>query len=217
MRLSAKIIVWSAAGLIVAGFLQPWARLELVKETKAEKGIASGVQRGAKKAFGGAKPKENFWAKKQKQTGKDAAMIPTRVRGYEVPILANRKSGKVAAGLIKMFTKKDEQIGLKSWLVYAIPGLALVCAWLVGQLGRRHAVLIAVAVIGLAIGAGGFWVMATTDTRKEFSIAIGEGLWMTFFGFVLMALGALSGLLPPSLSQRLAGVLQKLLPRKPVL
>jgi hypothetical protein len=193
-RLSA--LVWLAAVAVVGGFFLPWATLD-IKTTKTEKEISASVQRAAGKSFGSAKkPKRQpSWIRAKR---KKAPLLPSKVSGYQIPLYANRRNVKAVMGLAEMVTKKREAVGLKSYAVYAVPGLALVAVWVLGAFGERWPAAAAVALMCGAVAGYGLWMLTSTDTRKEYAFSVGIGLWISLGAYVMLTLaGALA--LPASL------------------
>lgn len=165
----------------LAGFLLPWARLDFNFGSGLEKSISRSLKSSSRKAFGTGK-------RASKRAAKGTPAIPTVVRGYQIPVLANRKNAKVAMQLVKLFTKKDEHAGLKSWLVYLVPGLAALSGWLLLTRPRDRAGAIAALAVCAAVAGGGFYVLATTDTRKEFAVVVSEGLWISLIAHAGLAM-----------------------------
>ena len=167
--------IWLCVAATVFGFFLPWARLDF-NMGEVEKQFSKSAKRALGRSFGTTR-------KAPRHAAKGTQMIPTVVRGYQIPIMANRKNAKVAMQLVKMFTKKDEAIGLKSYAVYLIPGLAVFCGWLLAGVSRQRAARAAVAVLCAAVAAGGCWTLLTTDTRKDYAIVIGEGIWLSLAAY----------------------------------
>ncbi len=143
---------WLCALAAVVGFFLPWAMLDF-KTTALEKEIAASAKRSLGKTFklGGGEPS---WIKHK---AKPLAVIPTKISGFQVPVLANRKNVKMAAGLVELFTKKREEVDLKSYLVYLLPGIALLCAWVLSLQGGRLPVALLVALVCAAVAGLGLF------------------------------------------------------------
>jgi hypothetical protein len=172
----------------IIGFFLPWAQLH-IRETQLEKEIASGARKGLSKSFGvKSARRQPSWLKSK---SKNMPLIPTKIAGVQIPRMANRENVKVAMGLIKLFTKKDEAVGLKTYAVYLVPGLAVLCGILLTRFGTQQAILVLVAVLCAAVAGGGFWTLLTTDTKKQFAIAIRPGLWLSLWAYVGLAAVAL--------------------------
>ena len=183
---SLRRLAWGCAAAVVVGFFLPWAQLD-IGNSKVGKEVASSVRKSLGKTFKSGAAKEPSWIRKRP---KGAPTIPTRVSGFQIPQMANRRNVKVAAQLVKLFTKTDEQVGLKSYAVYLLPGLALLCAWLLSVFGGVRVVACGV-LVGCAVVAGaGFWNLLTTDTKAQFAMAIGPGLWLSLWAYVGLSVTA---------------------------
>ena len=183
--LSHHPVVWACVATAVFAFFLPWAQLDFNMGS-----VEKDFTRTAKRALG-----KSFKMKKApKRAQKGTPLIPTKVRGYQIPIMANRKNAKVAMQLVKMFTKKDDQIGLKSYAVYLLPGLAVLCGCVLSGWRRSRVALGAISVLCAAVVAGGLWVLLTTDTRKEYAIVVGAGIWLSLAAYAGLAAIAARGL-----------------------
>lgn len=178
---------WAAAVVAIAAFFMPWATMD-IRTKELEKTVGSGFKRALGKSF--RSHGEPSWIKKKSNT----PIIPTRVSGFQIPILANRRNVKVVTNLAKIFTKKDEQLGLKSWAVYLVPGLAVLFAWLISTYGKKKSVALIVALLSAAVAGVGFWELLTTNTRASFAVDIGSGLWLSLEAYAVLSAIALSGL-----------------------
>ena len=181
-------LIWAAAIAVIVGFFLPWATLD-IKTTKAEKEISAGVSRGLSKSFKSAnKPRrEPSWIRSKR---KHAPLIPSRISGYQVPYYANRENVKAAMGLVELVTKKREAVGPESYVVYAVPGLALIAVWLLGAFGHQWPVTAAIALACGAIAGYGCWMLVMTDTRKLYAFAVGPGLWLSLGAYAVLACSA---------------------------
>ncbi len=159
-----------------------------IRTAELEKSVGSGFKRALGKSFN--THREPSWIKKKSGT----PIVPTKISGFQIPLLANRRNVKVVANLAKIFTKKDEQAGLKSWAVYLVPVLAVLFAWLISAYGKKKPVAIAVTVLSISIAGCGFYKLLTTNTRASFAIDIGIGLWLSLSVYAALAFIAASGI-----------------------
>lgn len=167
MRSAVVAVAWGSALLAVVGFLQPWAHLD-VREIPLS---------GLDKRLG--------------RVTVSLKQLPQQVTGLQIPQMANREETKLAAALFEMVTHKTQQIGLKSYLVYLLPGLALLGAMALTAWPDRVPVAVGVLVISLLIAARGVWTLLTTDTDTLLiSIHIGRGLWMSLWAHLGLAAAA---------------------------
>ncbi|PIQ83156.1 MAG: hypothetical protein COV75_09090 [Candidatus Omnitrophica bacterium CG11_big_fil_rev_8_21_14_0_20_63_9] len=178
-------LIWSCVAAILIGFFLPWAKAEL-REPKLFGKISSGMKRSLNQSAGRS-------ARKAGSTPKTSglATIPTKMSGFQIPILANRHQAKTALALVKVFTKKDEYLEAKSWGVYVVPALALLCGWLMTIYQQKRPILLAVGVVCAAIAVGGTWRLLTLDTKSMLGIGICSGLWLTLAGYAGLAGAAL--------------------------
>ena len=139
-------------------------------------------------------------------------MIPTKVSGVQVPQLANQKNAKVVMQLVELFTKKREAIGMMSYAVYLVPGIALLCGLLLTRFGEKRPIAIGTAALCAAIAGAGFWKLLTTDTKALFAIAIGPGLWLSLWAYVGLALVAVASALPEQFRGQLSRVTRRAKP-----
>lgn len=196
-RIDAVIIaaIWLSAAAVVAGFLLPWASLDMkyrdviagvdgvVRElpmgaaaerlTQRLGRIAIHVKRGAEEVTGELP---------------DLATIPTRVNGPQIPQLVNRPDAHVVVALAELFTGA-RQLGKKSYAVYALPVLAIALALLLTVAGHLRAVAVSAGLAGLAIGGGALVKLLTTPTDSLLvTITIESGLWMTAWAYAALGL-----------------------------
>ena len=195
MRRAMLVMAWVSVGAVVVGFFLPWAMIDvhepsLVKQlrtatplhetlggfTKDVGRIAVKIRRGAETITGDLPSLSD---------------IPKQVSGFQVPQVANQEHAQVAMALIELFTQQRQHLGGKSYLVYLLPGLALVCGLLVTFLGARLPVTMSVGILCAAIAGFGFWKLLTTNMQTLFvAITIGRGLWLSLWGYAGLALAA---------------------------
>ena len=122
--------------------------------------------------------------------------LPRQVSGVQIPQLANQRNSQVAIALAELFTNTRQRIGLESYAVYLVPGLAVLCALLLSAVGRHPSVTILVGLMCAAIAGVGFWKLLTTNTRTLFvAITIGRGLWLSLWAYVGLAAAAVLSLI----------------------
>lgn len=201
MQKVAVLLAWLCVAATGVGFVMPWARIDLREPTlvKQVRGTlpASDTLSGLTKDLGRITATIRRGA--QTITG-DLPMltdIPKEVSGVQVPQLANQKNAQTAIALMEIFTGKQEYIGLKSYAVYLLPGIALVCGLLMTFVGRQRFVPWGVTVLCAAISAVGFWKLLTTNLQSLMvAITIGPGLWLSLWAYVGLACAAgLAGIL----------------------
>ena len=198
MRVGVLGIMWAGVVMALAGFVLPWASLDL-KSPKLPQQL---------KDVADATPLSDVLGKLTKKLGRvvvqvkrgaetvtgelpDLSNIPKEVRGVDIPSLANRRDAHVLMALAEMLTGQ-RQLGAKSYLVYVLPGLALLCGILLTMAPRLRALSIILGLICLGVAAGGYWKAATTPLDSLLvAITIGKGLWLSLWGYALVGVSAL--------------------------
>ena len=201
MRIIILGVAWASVAATGIGFVLPWARIDLREPTlvKQVRGNlpASDTLSGLTKDLGRITAKITRGAQTITSDLPTLADIPKEVSGIQIPTLANQKNAQTALALMELFTGKQEQIGLKSYAVYLLPGIALVCGLLMTFIGGQRLVPWGVALLCAAIAGVGFWKLLTTNTQALLvAITIGPGLWLSLWAYVGLACAAgLSGIL----------------------
>ena len=203
VRAFALVLVWAGAGAAVVGFVQPWAYLDMrepsalkqvrgiAQQPEVVQGVTKGLGKGLSKL---GKITATIRRGAETVTGElpNLSDIPRQVSGIQIPQLANQPNAKVATALIELLMNERQHIGAKSYLVYVLPGVALLAALLLTFLGSVLAVSLGAALLCAAVAGVGFWKLLTTNTTALFiAITIGPGLWMSLWGYVAIAAGGL--------------------------
>ena len=196
IRRLVQLVTWASVAAVVAAFFLPWARIDLrepevlrqVRRTAEEQGLLSGlmdkvgkvtveVRRGAETVTGELP---------------SLADIPKEVSGVQIPQMAHQENAQVALALLELLTNTRQHVGLKSYAVYLVPGLAILCGVLLTVLGRVRAAALGVAALCALVAGVGFWKLLTTNTSTLFiAITIGPGLWLSLWGYVGLSVAAL--------------------------
>jgi len=189
------LVGWVGVVATVAGFWMPWARIDLrepelvarAAETAGVQGTLSDLQRG----LGRIAVTIRRGAETITGDLPSLADIPKEVSGAQIPQMANQEKAKVAVALVELFTHTRQQIGMKSYAVYLVPGLALFGALLLTFLGARRPIVWGVGLVCGGIAAVGFWKLSTMHAETQLvAITIGPGLWLSLWGYVGLALAA---------------------------
>lgn len=179
-------LVWASVTTAVVGFFLPWARLRLreplIGGARRLERITVTVRQGDRTISGALPSLEE---------------IPTRVSGWQIPRLANQPHAQLALALLELATNTHQHIGLKSYAVYLVPGMALLCGLLLTAWGHRMGVAVGTALWCAGMAAVGFWKLSTLTARSPVAaIVIGHGLWMSVWAYVgLAVIAGLLGLL----------------------
>jgi hypothetical protein len=189
----------AASSMIVAvvGFYLPWARIDLsepemlrrLRQTPPLGGVVDALRRQVDRVTVTVKRGA------ETLTGElpGLAGIPKAVSGAAIPRMVNQEQAKVAVALLELFTNTRQHAGLKSYAVYLVPGLALLCGALVLLRPRRPRLLWAVAAGCAAIALIGCWKLLTADLRTLFvAITVGPGLWLSLWAYAGLAAAALT-------------------------
>lgn len=183
-------LVYVAAALIIVGFLMPWATIA-TSVTGVSKGLLGSLE---KTPYAG-----KIVGKISEATDAIGDLgdisIKNTVRGYQVPILVNDKSSKVAMSLAQIFFKQADDLDKKSYLVYLFPIAGVVCA-LLAFLGDRNKIYtIAMTVLGGAIGIVGLFKLYTLDVSSTIvKISIQNGLWVILYAFLFIFIAGITAL-----------------------
>jgi len=194
--------MWGGVAAALRGFVLPWALLDLRVEQLPDK-----VTRAAGRVTAGT-PLEGVAGELTQGVDRVVATvtrgartvtgqlptltdIPKQVSGLEIPRLAHRQDAQVALALAELLTG-ERDLGKKIYVVYLVPGLALLLALLVTLAGRLRVVCGIAAVLALAIAGMGCWKLATVNPSTLLvAITIGTGLWMSLWAYAGIGLGAL--------------------------
>lgn len=187
-KIYLSYLVYAAAVLIIIGFLMPWATVA-TSVTGVSKGLLGSLEKTpfASKIVGGL----------SKATDAIGDMgdisIKSTVRGYQVPILVNDKSSKVAISLAQIFFKDAEGLDKKSYLVYFFPIAGIACAALAFLGDKNKIYIILMTVLGGAIGIVGLFKVYTLDVSSTVvKISIQGGLWTILYSFLFIFIAGIA-------------------------
>jgi hypothetical protein len=187
---------WLSVTGALVGFFLPWAHISL-REPELARQVQHAVEgQGLLGDLTEALGRVTVQVRRGAQTitGELPTLseIPKQVSGVEVPRLANQKNAQVAAALFELLTNTRQRLGAKSYAVYLVPGVALLCGLLLSLLGSRRPVALGIAVVCAGVAGLGFWKLLTTNTQALFAaITIGRGLWLSLWAYAGLAVSAL--------------------------
>jgi hypothetical protein len=181
------VLIVICAVAIITGFFMPWATAgaSAGKLAKGVTGAAAGM--GEKAPFvGGLFGKAGKVADKVASAA-DVVGIKMSVSGYDIPQMMNTKSSQVAVALAGIFIKDAKDADKKSYAVYLMPVLALVCVGL-ALWGMKNWIPAAImAVLSGGISLGGLYTLMTTNmSNMAVQITIQNGLWQTLYAYLLI-------------------------------
>ena len=117
-------------------------------------------------------------------TGKRQATIDS-ISAFKVPILANSKESRFMISVIKIFNPGIKNADKKSFLIWLVPGLALIIFLISRFFYKNKWVNLAFGIIGCPIFFIAVYKITTTDLDKlVLRVNINLGLWLTLFGYL---------------------------------
>lgn len=191
--------VWLSVVAAVVGFLLPWATLD-VQSARLAGQLGQVAQGTPLEALAGTLRKRVGTVVIQLKRGTetftgqlpDLSQIPTHVNGPQIPQFVNRRDAQVVMALAEMLTGQ-RQLGAKSYAVYLLPGLAILCGVLLTLTRRVRLVCLLVALACWGIAGVGCWKLLTTKTETLLvAITIGRGLWLSLWAYVGIGMAALA-------------------------
>ena len=190
--LSGLVIIASA--VIVVSFLMPWAGI-----ATSAVGATKDLSNVAKEKLGITAITKKFFGELDKATDKIAAIgdikIKGTVKGYQIPILVNNKTSKIALAIAQIMFKSTEGLGAKSYLVYLLPLLGIFSG-LGAVLGlKKKFYIIAMLITSGAVSITGLYNLKTANLPDlVVKISIGSGLWMAMYAFLFIFLASIAWL-----------------------
>ncbi len=190
------VLAWLSAGLGVVGFVQPWVRIDLRDPQAAtslnELASAGEVLPGFAKGMGRITATIRRGTKTITGDLSSLQQIPREISGAQVPQLANQDNAQLAMAMMELLTNERQHLGLKSYAVYFVPGLALLGALLLTAFGGRPPVAWAVAGLCAAVAAGGCWKLLTANRHTlVVAVSIARGLWMSLGAYAGLAVAGM--------------------------
>lgn len=178
------VLVIVASVIIVRSFLLPWAEVS----TSATK-IASGLADQAGGSLKDSRVASKVIKKLQKITDSIGELgdieVKSSISGYNIPIMVNNKTSKVALSVAALLFNSADGLDKKSYLVYLLPLLAIICS-IFAVMGVKHRwPVIAMGLVSGFISVFGIYNLKTTALSKGFvDINIESGLWYTMYAYL---------------------------------
>lgn len=176
-------LVCVATALIIVAFFMPWATVAT---------SVTGISKGLTGALSGTPVAGKIVGDIEKATDVIGQLgdvsIKSTVSGYQVPILVNDDTSKVAISLAQMFFKDAQDLDKKSYLVYLLPILGIMCAGLaiLGR-GNKISIILMILLSGGVAGAGLYHLYTMDISSLVVKISIKNGLWYTMYSFLFIA------------------------------
>jgi len=192
-------LVWSGVALAAVGFTLPWVIVD-VKEHDVTRPINQLTRGTPFEGLSGKLTEKIGRVTIQVQRGAelitgelpDLSTIPSRISGAQVPQLAHREDTKTVLALVELLTGQ-EALGVKSYAVYLLPGLALLFGLLITFTRRLRLVCGGLGLVALAIAGAGYWKLATTHVDSFVAaVTFGQGLWLSLWAYVIVGLAAVA-------------------------
>jgi hypothetical protein len=185
MQRAAVGLAWVSVAASLAGFVLPWVTVGLRGVATYEDAgrlsrMTLQIRRGTETVAGSLLSGE---------------LLPRRVSGVQIPGLAQQEDMQVVVALMELLANTPQHAVLKSYAVFLVPGVALLCGLLLMGWSDRPAVAGGVMALCTAVAAVGSWKLLTVDpARSVVAVTIGWGLWLSVGAYVGLAAAALMGL-----------------------
>ncbi len=201
MKPVVTILAWVSVAAVLAVFFLPWALIEVRQPTVATSLRQTETRAGTGDAADGLQALTSRLGRVTVEIhrGSDTVIadvaslgdLPTRVSGAQIPFLAHQPNAKAALAVFELLTNTRHHLGARSYAVYLVPGVALLCGVLLAARGGIPSVAGGVAMLCAAIAGAGFWkaLTAHVDTRLA-TITVGQGLWLSLWAYVGLAVSA---------------------------
>ena len=197
--------VWLSVTASVIGFFLPWVSVRLrdpgTGEVIDEAGLNQMLKRVSQQV---GRVTITLQRGAETVTGElpDLSTLPERLSGFEIPRLANRHDVQATAQLLEIVTGTGGT-GLKSYLVYLVPALAMVLGTAAYLAHRRRVVCGIVGGVALVVAGVGWWRLTIASAGTWLvAIQIEIGLWLSIAAYVGLALASLTLAALPQASQK---------------
>ncbi len=182
-KILAGLIVLASI-VIVMSFFLPWARVSVSVVGVSKQLTSSSVLPG------------KVTGKLKKITGAISDFgdvdIKTTVSGYKIPGMVNNKTSKVAFSVMEIMSKSASGLEQKSYLVYLLPLLGIVCGILAIIGLKSKACIVIMLVIAGIVGIAGLYNLSTANlAHVAVKVDILSGLWNTMYAFLFIFLAGI--------------------------
>ena len=207
MHRVALLLTWLSASAAVGAFFMPWVHLERREPALAVPIGRAAHARPARGRAGNATQRISVEVRRGTTTVasdlRTLAELPPTIAGVEIPRLADTPQAQVVEALWELLTGQPQHLNLKRWVVYLVPGIALLAAALLTLLSRRKRMAFGVALLCLLLAGAWTWkLLSASRTTPLVTIRIGLGLWVSVwaYGGLALAAGGLSLCSEPAFS-----------------
>ncbi len=206
-RAVALILAWGSLAAAGVGFFLPWVRVDIREPALVQQAREGGVLGEAVSGLTRDVNRIALTIRRGAETlvGELPAPsdLPRQLSGFQIPQLLNQQETKTVLAVAEALTGRRYDLGRRSYAVYLVPGLALLCGVLLTWRGRLVVVAVGVAVLCAGIAGAGFWRALTLKTATPLAaISIGPGVWWSLWAYVGLAVAALGSWLPTPPSRR---------------
>lgn len=182
MKILFGALVCVASVVVVVSFFLPWATVSV---------SAIGVSEGLIESLAGTPVAGKILGKLSSVTDAISNIgdfsVKNTVSGYQIPVMVNDESSKVAISLAQMFFEDAKDLDKKSYLVYLLPVLGVLCALLAFIGGKNRFFIMLMVLLSGAVGIGGLYKLITLDVSSLMvKITIMEGLWYAMYSFIFI-------------------------------
>jgi hypothetical protein len=181
-------LVWVSAAVAVVAFFRPWISID-VSDAVTQGASLEALVKQVTEQVGPVSITMQQGSKTVTTNLADLGSMPTRLTGAQIPKVAHRPDGQMMLTVIEDIRNERELIA-KSWLVYAVPVLAVLCAVFL-TLGYRWQQLtgsMALACLGFA--AAGLWKLHISGAQVLGNFHAEHGLWMSCWAYFGLGVAA---------------------------
>ncbi len=181
-------VAWLSAALAVVAFFRPWISITISDVVAQGASLEDFVKRVTDKVGPVSITIQHGQDTMTTQLS-ELSTMPTRLTGAQIPKVARRPDGQMLLTVIEDI-RNDRELIAKSWLVYVVPTLAVLCAVFL-TLGYRWGQLtgsMAIACLGFA--AAGLWKLHVTHAQVTGNLHAEQGLWMSCWAYFGLGISA---------------------------
>ena len=186
MKIILTCLVIAASVVIVLSFFMPWAKVSV-----SAVGVSKELTTIADKKLGDSPVAGKVIDRLKKITGVLGSFgdidVKTTITGYQIPKLVNNKTSKVAISLAQIMFKSAEGLDWKSYLVYLLPLIGILCAVL-AVLGLKNSIYVILAlIISGVVSIAGLYNLHTANVESvAVKVSIEAGLWNTMYALAFI-------------------------------